>query len=96
VFKEEKTFTLRVCLEAAFPEEYDGDEDQYQWLREWDGAMKGEVLRAVFAALRRYPGWTARVRNRGMSEQDEIEIVLTRDFGTDVDPGASHRSRTER
>lgn len=89
MFKEEKTFTLRVSLEAAFPEDYDGDDDQYQWVREWDGAIKGEVLRAVFAALRRYPGWTARVRNRGISEQDEIEIVLSKDFGTRAAPGGS-------
>ncbi|MEW6681495.1 MAG: hypothetical protein AB1451_01020 [Nitrospirota bacterium] len=88
-FKEEKTFTLRVSLEAAFPEDYDGDDDQYQWLREWDGAIKGEVLRAVFAALRRYPGWTARVRNRGMSEQDEIEIVLSKDFEAGAAPSGS-------
>jgi hypothetical protein len=89
LFTEEKTFTLRVCLEAAFPEGYDGDADQYQWLREWDGAMKGEVLRAVFTALRRYPGWAARVRNRGMSEQDEIEIVLSKDVGSEAAPGGS-------
>ncbi len=83
MFREDKTFTLRVSLEAAFPEDYDGDDDQYQWLREWDGAIKGEVLRAVFAALRRFPGWTARVRNRGVSEQDEVEIVLSKDFVTE-------------
>jgi hypothetical protein len=51
--------------------------------------MKGEVLRAVFTALRRYPGWAARVRNRGMSEQDEIEIVLSKDFGSEAAPGGS-------
>jgi hypothetical protein len=83
MFREDKTFTLRVSLEATFPDDYDGDDDQYQWLREWDGAIKGEVLKAVFAALRRYPGWTARVRNRGMSEQDEIEIVLSWNSGSE-------------
>jgi hypothetical protein len=31
--------------------------------------------------LRRYPGWTARVRNRGISERDEIEIVVSKNFG---------------
>lgn len=95
MFREEKTFTLRVSLEAAFPEDYDGDEDQYQWLREWDGAVKGEVLRAVFAALRRYPGWNARVRNRGKSERDEIEIVLSKDFGSETTPGGPQRAEPE-
>ena len=95
MFKEEKTFVLRVSLEAAFPEEYDGDEDQYQWLREWDGAIKGEMVRAVFAVLRRYPGWNARVRNRGMSEQDEIEIVLSKDFGAEAETGGPQRAEPQ-
>jgi hypothetical protein len=38
--------------------------------------MKGEVIKAVFAALRRHPSWTAHVRNRGVSAADEIEIVV--------------------
>jgi hypothetical protein len=79
MFTEDKTFTLRFSLEAAFPDDYEGDADQYQWLREWEGGMKGDVLKAVFSALRNRPGWAARVRNRGMSDRDEIEIVLTRD-----------------
>ncbi len=87
MFAEEKTFRLRFSLEAAFPESYDGDADQYEWLREWEGEIKGEVLKAVFAALRRYPGWTARTRNRGMSEHDEIEIVMTKQ----VEGEAEHR-----
>lgn len=79
MFTEEKTFLLRFSLEAAFPEDYEGEADQYQWVREWEGGMKADVIKAVFSALRNRPGWSARVRNRGMSEQDEIEIVLARD-----------------
>lgn len=78
MFMEERAFTLRISLEAAFPEDYAGDADQHEWLREWEGSIKGDLLKAVFVALRRYPGWTARTRNRGMSEQDEIEIVMTK------------------
>ncbi|HET8761298.1 MAG TPA: hypothetical protein VFN94_09525 [Nitrospiria bacterium] len=84
MFTEEKTFLLRFSLEAAFPEDYEGEADQYQWVREWEGGMKADVIKAVFSALRNRPGWSARVRNRGMSEQDEIEIVLSRDA---ADPG---------
>lgn len=82
MFTEDRRFILRVSLEASFPPDYDGESDQYQWLREWDGEIKGEVVKAVFAVLRRYPEWAARVRNRGMSEQDEIEIVMSRNFGS--------------
>jgi hypothetical protein len=81
MYTEDKTFILRFSLEAGFPADYEGEEDQYQWLGEWEGAMKREVLRVVLTVLRRYPGWTARVRNRGISERDEIEIVVSKDFG---------------
>ncbi|MFZ5862866.1 MAG: hypothetical protein ACOYXR_08510 [Nitrospirota bacterium] len=86
MFSEDKTFTLRFSLEAAFPDDYDGDDDQYQWVREWESGMKADVLKAVFSALRNRQGWTARVRNRGMSDQDEIEIVLSRDASAARDP----------
>lgn len=76
--REEKTFTLRVCLEVEFSEAYDGDEDNYAWLREWEADMKGDLVKAVFAALRRHPSWHLRVRNRGISEHDEVEIVAAK------------------
>ena len=78
MFTEEKTFNLRFHLEVAFPDEYDGDEDHHAWLSEWEDGMKGEVIKAVFAALRRHPSWTAHVRNRGVSAEDEIEIVVAK------------------
>jgi hypothetical protein len=76
VFTEEKTFNLRLNLEVAFPDAYDGDDDHHAWLSDWEDGMKGEVIKAVFAALRRHPSWTAHVRNRGVSAADEIEIVV--------------------
>ena len=80
MYQEEKTFTLRFTLEASFPEDYEGDEDQRAWLREWEALIKPDVLKRVFEALRHHPGWTSHVRNRGASPADEIEIVLARDF----------------
>ena len=78
MFTEEKTFNLRLNLEVAFPDEYDGDEDHHAWLSEWEDGMKGAVIKAVFAALRRHPSWAAHVRNRGVSAADEIEIVVAK------------------
>ena len=77
---EEKEFRLRFSLEATFPDDYDGDEDQYLWLRDWSNRMKPQLLKMIFDALRQDPAWTARVRNRGLAPEDEIEIVLNRDF----------------
>jgi len=84
MYQEEKTFTLRFSLEASFPDEYEGDEDQLAWAREWESHMKPQVLKQVFESLRQQPGWSSHVRNRGLSATDEIEIVVARDFGKPV------------
>lgn len=80
MYQEEKTFTLRFTLEASFPDDYEGEEDNRAWAREWEALIKPEVLKVVFETLRRQPGWTSHVRNRGASPSDEIEVALTRDF----------------
>ncbi len=83
MFLEEKVFRLRFNLEATFPEDYEGEEDNYAWLRDWEAQIKPELLRLIFEALRKHPAWTARVRNRGLAPSDEIEIVLAKDFVQD-------------
>lgn len=80
MFQEEKTFTFRFNLEALFPEDYEGDEDDYAWLRDWEVRVKPELLKTIFESLRRYPSWTVHVRNRGKSPSDEIEVAMVKDF----------------
>ncbi|SLM49287.1 conserved protein of unknown function [Nitrospira japonica] len=78
--REEKTFRLRFSLEVSFPDDFDGEEDEFAWAREWEGRIKPELLKDVFESLRRHPAWNAHIRNRGISPADEIEIVVSRDF----------------
>jgi len=77
---EEKSFRLRFSLEASFPEDYDGEEDEFAWVREWEARIKPQLLKNVFDSLRQHPAWNAHIRNRGISPAEEIEIVLSRDF----------------
>jgi len=79
MYQEEKTFTLRFSLEAAFPDDYEGEQDNYLWLKEWEQVVKPDLLKAVFDCLRRHPAWTAHVRNRGLSPLEEIEIAMAKD-----------------
>ena len=83
MFEEEKTFTLRFTLVAGFPEDYDGDDDGYAWLHDWETRVKPELLKTVMAALRAHPSWSVHVRNRGMAATDEVEIALKKTFSTD-------------
>jgi hypothetical protein len=78
--QEEKTFTLRFSLEASFPDDYEGAEEDLAWVQEWEAQIKPDLLKVLFESLRQHQSWQAHVRNRGKSPGDEIEIVLARDF----------------
>lgn len=80
MFQEEKTFTVRFSLEAVFPEDYEGEEDDHVWLRDWEARVKPEIIKTIFEALRRDPTWAVHVRNRGKPPSEEIEIAMTRNF----------------
>lgn len=84
MYQEEKTFALRFTLEASFPDDYAGEEDEQNWVREWETRIKPQLIKSVFESLRLHGGWAAHIRNRGASPTDEIEIVLTRDFSKPV------------
>lgn len=83
---EEKDFRLRFSLEAKFPDDYEGEEDNYAWLQDWNTRVKPHLLKVIFDSLRQHPSWSAHVRNRGISPEDEIEIVVTRDFSNNATP----------
>ncbi|GMV51275.1 hypothetical protein FBQ96_11685 [Nitrospirales bacterium NOB] len=82
---EEKTFTFRISLEAHFPDDYEGDQDEQAWVKEWERYIKPVLLKNLFDSLRQYPAWTSHVRNRGKSADDEIEVALIRDFSPEAD-----------
>ena len=84
MIQEEKVFRLQFSLEAAFPDDYEGEKDNYAWLQEWEKQIKPELLKLIFDSLRRHPSWKARVRNRGVSPLDEIEIAMVKDFTKDL------------
>ncbi len=80
MYQEEQTFALQFTLEASFPDDYEGEEDGKAWVQEWEVHIKPQMIRLVFESLRKHQGWTAHIRNRGVSPTDEIEVVLARDF----------------
>jgi hypothetical protein len=76
MYQEEQSFNLRFSLEASFPDDYAGEEDERAWLRQWETQVKPDIVKSIFHTLEQYPDWAARFRNRGMATTDEIEIVL--------------------
>src|SRR5437763_15755502 len=65
---------------TVFPNDYEGEEDQYKWVKEWEQALKPALLKLIFDSLRKHSSWKAHVRNRGASPLDEIEIALVKSF----------------
>lgn len=78
MYQEDKTFNLRFSLEAQFPESYEGNDDNFGWLHDWETRVKPDLLKVLFSELRKYPSWSAHVRNRGMTAADEVEIALVK------------------
>lgn len=75
-YEEEREFILRFSLRARFPGNYEGDEDGYAWAWAWESDVRPAILKAVFAELRRHEGWRARIHNRGISPEREVEIAV--------------------
>ena len=63
MYQEEKTFTLRFSLEASFPDDYEGEEDNQAWVNEWEARIKPDLLKVLFESLRQHRAWQAHVRN---------------------------------
>ena len=78
MYQEDKTFNLRFSLEAKFPESYDGHDDNFAWLHDWETRVKPDLLKVIFSELRKYPSWSVHVRNRGMAAVDEVEIAMVK------------------
>ncbi len=80
MYQEEESFNLRFSLEAKFPDDYEGEEDERGWLKQWEAHIKPDIVKSIFQTLERHPDWAARFRNRGMAATEEIEIVLEKTF----------------
>jgi hypothetical protein len=75
-YVEEKTFTLRLELRREFPDDYQGEEDGYEWVKELPG-LAAEIVQAAATAARR-GGWTVRATNRGRPAEEEVTLTLER------------------
>ena len=76
MYQEEKTFTLRFSLEASFPDDYEGEEDNQAWVREWEARIKPDLLKVLFESSRQHRTWQARIRNRGNPPRTKLKSFL--------------------
>lgn len=75
-YREETSWTIRLEVEASFPEDYDGDDDGYVWRERFRREVQPAVATAVFRQLQALEGWKVRPANRGLPPTDELLIHL--------------------
>jgi len=76
-YVEEREFMLRFELRCEFPEDYDGDADGFEWVKDFP-AIAAEILASATAIIRRRPGWDVRPTNRGRPTDEEVTLLVTR------------------
>lgn len=79
-YVEEREFVLRFDLRCAFPDDYEGEADGYEWAKELP-ALTAELVQAAIATIRRREGWQVRAGNRGRPTDEEITLVVERVLG---------------
>lgn len=84
-YVEEREFNLRLVVRCEFPEDYEGELDGYEWAKEMPD-MTAELFRAAVAMLQKRPGWKLRGGNRGIPVEDEMTLILERDFPAEPAP----------
>ena len=47
MYQEEESFNLRFSLEANFPDEDEGEEDERAWLAHWNSTLTGWLAFAI-------------------------------------------------
>ena len=72
--REEKTWTLRITLEAEFADDGDDPAEDFAWLETFRARGPASIVRTAFEALRS-AGLEPRVLSRGRDPEDEIEIL---------------------
>ena len=77
---ENKDFAIQFDLRAAFPDDYEGDEDGYAWASEFRPLAQALVT-AVARTIAAHPGWRFHPSNRGRSTEDEVSFVVEKVVG---------------
>jgi len=76
-YVEQREFTIRLDVRCAFPDDYAGEEDGYEW---WPAfaPVAAEIVQAIAQIISRRPGWAVRPANRGRPADEEVTLVVER------------------
>ncbi len=77
-YREDRTYTVQLRLSAAFPDDYEGDDDGYEWHAHFDRVVRPKIARAVIETLLADGGWKITPSNRGQSESEQLELLVER------------------
>ena len=75
--REERELTITLHLSARFGPDYQGDDDGYAWFADFERTLRPELERALFAALRAHPRFSAVPAPRGRDPESALEIDVS-------------------
>jgi hypothetical protein len=76
-YVEQREFTIRLDVRCAFPDDYQGESDGYEWWSEFP-PLAAEIIQAAAQIVARRPGWTVRPANRGRPADEEVTLIVER------------------
>ena len=77
-YVEQREFTLRLEVRCAFPADYQGEADGFEWWQDF-APVSAEIVAAAVQILARRPGWTVRPSNRGRPSDEEVTLLVERE-----------------
>jgi hypothetical protein len=80
-YVERREFVVRFEVRCEFSDDYEGEEDGYEWAKDFP-AIAAEIVGSAMQIVRRHPGWSVHPANRGRSSDDEVTLVVERAVGT--------------
>ncbi|MDB4984904.1 MAG: hypothetical protein JWN04_82 [Myxococcaceae bacterium] len=80
-YREERELVIRLHLSAEFGPEYEGDDDGYEWHREFDTRVRPALVRELLRVLTAGGEYRITPINRGLDAHEELELSVERIVG---------------
>jgi hypothetical protein len=76
VHREDAKLTIELHLLAEFAQSYEGDDDGFEWLRQFRTEVQPKLLQALAGVLREAKQFQTRPITRGRNPEEHLEFEI--------------------